>query len=309
MEVKACKEEIQRLRNSANSRTGQMVSSMDTDRRETITTCHVPASAGSAEKLYSEVVRTEGRREKRYRLMVTSRTNHSGDAIKTFIKTSVNPTSMKVDICALMSLRDGRVIMETKSKEDIELLCTNINDKCSQLLDAKVQKPRNPRIVIYNIPEEVNAENAEQVITTQNLELMLNAGEVVPKFTYRGKRNNMNMFIEVDPQTCQKILSTKLKIGWHICNTRDYIVVNRCNKCSRFNHKASDCRGKETCPLCMGGQSIKACTAPPCEYKCVNCVTYKFNLSAKVRQNHSSMDKNCPSLQAVIQMHKINTEH
>ena len=133
--------------------------------------------------MYSEAVRTEGRREKRYGLMITSRTNHSGDAIKDIVKTSINPTTMKVGICALKSLRDGRVIMETKSKEDIELLCTNINDKRSQLLEANIQKPRNPRNVIYNIPEEVNAENAEEIITTQNPELMLNAGEVVPKFT------------------------------------------------------------------------------------------------------------------------------
>ena len=106
--------------------------------------------------------------------------------------------------------------METKSKEDIELLCTNINDKCSQLLEANIQKPRNPIIVIYNIPEEVNVENAEEIIQTQNPELMLNAGEIVPKFTYRGKRNAQNMVIEFGPQTRQKILSTKLKIGWHM---------------------------------------------------------------------------------------------
>jgi len=98
--------------------------------------------------------------------------------------------------------------------------------------------------------------NAAEIITTQNPELMLNAGEVAPKFTYRGKQNAMNLVIEVGPQTRQKILSTKLKIGWHICNTRDYIVVNRCYKCSRFNHKASDCRREETCPLCMGGHNI-----------------------------------------------------
>jgi len=200
--------------------------------------------------------------------------------------------------------------METKSKEDIELLCTNINDKCSQLLEANIQKPRNPIIVIYNIPEEVNVENAEEIIQTQNPELMLNAGEIVPKFTYRGKRNAQNMVIEFGPQTRQKILSTKLKIGWCICNTRDYIVVKRCYKCSRFNLKASDCRGEETCPLCMGGHNIKTCTASPCDYKCVNCVKYsKYNGSAKVRENHSSMVKNCPSLQTVIQKHKINTEY
>ena len=87
------------------------------------------------------------------------------------------------------------------------------------------------------------------------------------------------------------------------------LVVSRCYKCSRFNHKVSDCRGEETCPLCMGGHEVKVCTAPPCDYKCVHCVNYKkYNGSAKVRENHSSMEKNCPSLQAVIEKHKQNTE-
>jgi hypothetical protein len=144
---------------------------------------------------------------KHYRLMITSRTNHSGMQQK-HNKISVNLTSMKVGICALKSLRDSRVVNETKSKEDIELLCTNMNHKCSQLLEANTQKPRNPRFVIY-IPEEVNAENAEEIITNYNLELMPNAGEVVPKFTYRRKRNAMNMVIEFGNQKRQKILSTE----------------------------------------------------------------------------------------------------
>jgi len=182
---------------------------------------------------------------------------------------------MKVGISAMKSLRDGRVIMETQNKNEIELLCSNINDKCSQLLEAKIQKPRNPRIVIYNIPEEVDTGNAEGIITTQNPELMLNAGEVMPKFTYRGKWNAMNMVTEVGPKTRQKTLNTKLKVEWHICNTRNYIVVNRRYKCSRFNHKAGDCRGEETCPICMGNHNIKGCTAPTCDYKCVNCVNFK----------------------------------
>jgi hypothetical protein len=108
---------------------------------------------------------------------------------------------------------DGRVIVETNSKEDFELLNANINDKCSQLLEANIQKPRKPNLVIYNIPEEVNAENAEEILTTQKPELMLNSGEEEPKFTHTGKRNIKNLVIEVGPQTRQKKLSTKLKIG------------------------------------------------------------------------------------------------
>jgi hypothetical protein len=206
-EVKACKEEIEWLRNWASSSSGQVAPSKDMERKETTTACHGPASAGRAGKLYSEVAQTEARRGKRYRLMDITKTNHSVDAIKDIIETSVNSTIIKVGIYAIRSLRDGRVVMETKSKEDIELLCTNINDKCSHLLDANIQKPRNPRLVIYKIPEEINMENIEQIITTQNPELRLNDGEVAPKFTYRGKRSAMNMVIEVGPQKARKYLA------------------------------------------------------------------------------------------------------
>ena len=185
-EVKECKADIQKVRTWASSRTGQVAPSMDTVRRETDVANPVPAPVGNAGKLYSEAVRAEGRREKRYQLMITSRTAMS-DEIKNIIKKSVNLTIMKVGIRALKSLRDGIVIMETKSKEHLEILYTNINDKCRQLLEANKQKPRNPKLVIYNIPEKMNAENAEEIITTQNTELILNAGEVKTKFTYKGK--------------------------------------------------------------------------------------------------------------------------
>jgi hypothetical protein len=128
---------------------------------------------------------------------------------------------LRVGISALKTLRNGRVILETQSVDEIELPCSNINKTCRQLLETKIQKPRNPKVVIYNIPEEVDMENEEGIITAHQSELMLSAGEVVPKFAYRGKRNAMNMVIEVGPQKRQKIINTNLKVGWHICNTRD----------------------------------------------------------------------------------------
>jgi hypothetical protein len=90
MEVKESKAEIQKLRTWASSRTGQVAPSMDTVRRETDIANQVPAPVGNVGKLYSEAVRAEGRRGKRYKLMITTRTNHSEDAIKNIIKTSVN---------------------------------------------------------------------------------------------------------------------------------------------------------------------------------------------------------------------------
>jgi hypothetical protein len=255
-------------------------------------------------------VKTEGSAEKRYKLMVRSKTNHSSDEIKNIIRTSINPTNMKIGICAFRSLRDGRVLLETKSKEEIELLHSNIKDKCNQQLEVNIQKLRNPNIVIYNVPEEVTVENAEDIISIQNPELNLNAGDMKPKFIFRGKRNTRNLVTEVGAQTRQKIFKTKLKIGWHICNVEDYVVVSRCFKCSRYNHRASNCRGEETCPLCTGGHKLKDCSASPSDYKCINCVNFnKYSGNTKVCKNHSSLDKSCPSLQAVITKYKLTTDY
>jgi hypothetical protein len=86
-EVKACKEEIQWLLNNARSRTRPVAPSMDTVRGEKTSERQVPAPIGNDRKLYAEAARSEGRREKRYKLLISSRTDHSVEAIKNIIKT------------------------------------------------------------------------------------------------------------------------------------------------------------------------------------------------------------------------------
>ena len=46
LKFKLCKEEIQRLINWTSTRTEQLAPSMDTERRETVTACQAPSSAG-----------------------------------------------------------------------------------------------------------------------------------------------------------------------------------------------------------------------------------------------------------------------
>jgi hypothetical protein len=230
---------------------------------------------GNSRKLYSEVAKAEGMVDKCYKLTVKTRTNHSHEVIKNIIKTSINPTSMKVVICAFTSQRDGRVLLETKSKEEIKFLYTDIKYKCSQHLDVHIHKLRNPSIIMYNVPEEITKENAEEITVTQNPKLNLSEGDVKPKFITKGKRNTRNLVVEIGLLVRRKLFKTKLKIGWHICNIADYVVVNRCFKCSGYNHRASDCRGLETCPLCAGRHKLEDCMTLVNDCKCANCT--KFN--------------------------------
>jgi len=95
-----------------------------------------------------------------------------------------------------------------------------------------------------------------------------------------------------------------------MCRVDDNVLVKRSYRCSRFNHKHRECKGEEVCPLCTRNHSLKQCTAAPTEYKCINCMVYiKHHPTTQIDIAHTSLDKKCPSLKAIPEKHKKNTEY
>jgi len=74
-------------------------------------------------------------------------------------------------------------------------------------------------------------------------------GDIETKFSYETRKNTRNLLIEVSAQTRKLLLDRRVKHGWQICRIEDYVVSTRCYKCSSYNHRARDCRGKDTCPF------------------------------------------------------------
>lgn len=89
---------------------------------------HHLTSFGGGKKLYFEALTTGI--DKRYKLAVTSRSKQSTEIIKTVLRENVNPTEMRVGIKTLKSLKDGRVLIETGSLNEINMLSTKISNKC-----------------------------------------------------------------------------------------------------------------------------------------------------------------------------------
>lgn len=114
---------------------------------------------------------------------------------------------------------------------------TDINDKCGDKVIINVHKLRNPRLMIYNIPEDITTENIEDTLMVQNPELNLEKGDITVKFKYDTKRRTRNLVIEVSAQIRKLLAHKRVKLGWQICNIDDYLAINRCFKCSKFNHK------------------------------------------------------------------------
>jgi hypothetical protein len=202
------------------------------------------------------------------------------------------------------------VQIEAGNKEDIEILTKDIHEKCRDKLEVIVHRLRNPRLVIYNIPEDISTQNIEETILAHNPEFNLNKGDINAKFSYVTKRHTRNLVIEVSARTRRLLTQKKIKLGWIICSLGDYLVANRCFKCSKFNHRFWESRGIETCPLCAGNHALKDCSASSEDYKCINCHTFNtHNKGAKISDNHSALDRNCPSLQAVLDKYRQNTDY
>jgi hypothetical protein len=213
-----------------------------------------------------------------------------------------------VGINSLRTLRDGRVEIETGSKQEIEIITRDINDKCGDKLEVNIHRLKNPRLVIYNIPEDISIRNIEDTLLAQNPELNLKTGDINSKFMYETQRRTRNLLIEANAHT-GKLLIQKVKPGWLFYSIEDYLVANRCFKCSGFNHRFRGCRGTETCPLCAGSHRLKKCTAQPADYKCINCRTFNTHKNEKISENHSSLDRNCHSLQAALNKYRQNTDY
>jgi len=78
--------------------------------------------------------------------------------IKELLKTKINPTEIKVRINTFKLLKKGSVLIETNSKEETEKLSNEINTKCLGELEASIHKMRKPRLVIFNIPEDISTQ-------------------------------------------------------------------------------------------------------------------------------------------------------
>jgi hypothetical protein len=236
---------------------------------------------------------------------VTLKDNQTADKIKEMLKSNINPTEIKVGIEALKSLRDGRVQVETGSIKEAETLTNNIQDKLGDKMEINIQRPRKRRLKIHNIPENISTDNREDTLIRQNPDLGIEKGKIIPKFTYENKKHTRNIVIEVNSHTRKKLIQNNVKLAWINCSVVDYLVPTRCFKCSWFNHRMKDCRGTETCPLCAGNHNLKDCKAHPVDHKCIKRRRYNHNnKNTKTNENHTSLDRKCPSMLAIIEKYK-----
>ena len=101
---------------------------------------------------------------KRHRLTVKPNDNRTAEEIKQVLRTKIDPVNVKIGIRTFKILKNGNVLIEADSREEIETLNTQIRQKCGDQLEVNVQNRRNPRLIIYNVPDAVTPVNVEDII-------------------------------------------------------------------------------------------------------------------------------------------------
>jgi len=86
---------------------------------------------------------------------------------------------MKIGIRIVKSRKNGIVLIEADSKEERDTLNSQIRDICGDHLETNVHKIRNPRLIIYNVPDVVTPENSEEIVFAQIPVLKLQKGESI----------------------------------------------------------------------------------------------------------------------------------
>ena len=76
-----------------------------------------PPSEGR-KKLYAEAL--SGKKGMLFKLTVRPRNNEPVDVVKKILKSSIDPIDMKIGIRSFKGLKDGKVLIEADTKDDIE---------------------------------------------------------------------------------------------------------------------------------------------------------------------------------------------
>jgi len=101
---------------------------------------------------------------------------------------NINPTDIRVGIKAVKTIRGNGILDETGSEEERNTLSSEIFNKLGERLEVIQHKLRKPRLIKYNIPNEITTENVVAIIKTQNPELLTNGENIDAKYMFKNRK-------------------------------------------------------------------------------------------------------------------------
>lgn len=206
---------------------------------------------------------------------------------------AINPGEMGLKVNRIVKGRNKgiRIIAEKRELEKIKPVLSNAG------LKAKRFDKLNPRLIVRDIPMDIDRGDLVKSLVQQNLK------DVSPedvKLIYWFPRKDFrttSAVIEVRPDVRAELLKQgRIYIGWSVCRVADHLRVAQCFRCLSFGHIAKDCKAtSDICGHCAGEHETRGCPDRSM-LRCHNCSTAKMQST-----DHSALDTNsCPILRRKI---------
>lgn len=216
---------------------------------------------------------------------------------KDTLQKCINPTEFKMQIKGLRFGPNRCVMLEGNELNVTEL------QKCSAIteagLEVKNESLWNPRLIVHDIPVDMERESILNCIREQNLP-HANPDDIVCKYLYPARDKKFRSCVIELPHDCRRQLlrAGRVNIGWSACRVDDHVSIIQCYNCMGFGHIASKCSKNACCGLCAQDHLTSDCKLKSKKnFKCANCSAAKSNDAC-----HSATDKSrCSILRKKIE--------
>ncbi|CAF9935209.1 hypothetical protein IMSHALPRED_010142 [Imshaugia aleurites] len=211
-----------------------------------------------------------------------------------------NRTSSLPRITEVGQYDDGRLAFRIRTKEDLELLSTNVQwarnlrntvsagiktyrveFECVKTRTIQIPTNRDRALIIDKIREE----NSEKIPSLNQIGAIRDI-EMLQDLAFERERNDHADYLLVFGS--REAANAALKMGLLLCNNRRAGVVyepgtqwhQQCSRCQGHNHRAKDCHSTPLCGKCGYKHATQYCTSATIE--CANC-----------HGNHMASSKKC----------------
>lgn len=216
--------------------------------------------------------------------------------VKKMLKETISPGEMGINVRRVRKTARG-VMVEMESEEQVKKFEQNAELVRKGLIVERMKK-KKPRVMIYDIDDDVTDDEVIKSIYEQNLvgaDLTLDQFQdefqCVHKFGHKTDRTRKHWVVECSARVRNEVRrKERLYVGWQCCRVKDYNPLVRCYQCQAFGHVSKFCKNKVVCPHCSGEHDRSRCTNKNKPGICANC---KF---AGKNHNHETGDRECPEL-------------
>ncbi|XP_067132766.1 uncharacterized protein [Centruroides vittatus] len=239
--------------------------------------------------------------------MDSESTMDSDELKQKFIK-AIDPRKDRIKFRQIRKLRNKCLMLEVEGEEDANKIIQHPKLRESGL-KAQPQNKRNPRIIIYDVPRNIDEKDLPQVMHEMNSTVFIQSPKQQDfKLLFKtGKRRDdlVNWVVETSPdirnsRPCNRILY----VDYCSCKARDYVSVSRCFKCQSYGHVAKYCREtEEVCSHCMTkGHRYKDCPKRQEPAQCAAC--------KKLDKPHTHMrnSKQCTAYKMAVERYLSTTQ-